>query len=180
MYIYVLSKYYFAKALFSSIYTRLTFPYQPLNVYKVIRYSSSENESEDVTDIFLKGCIIPYSETEYLEFRVKWLKTKYRFIVSSKQPNYPSFVNFTSAKKLNWIIKASLINPEDDICEDVLARVLKFYGPNHNVFDNNISIDQMFKGDELRETMRLVIMTSGGDVLIFGSREMFDLKKKSM
>jgi hypothetical protein len=176
-YIQMLSMYQFVTGIFSSILTRLTSPFQPLNVYKVIKYSI--NDSEDKTDLFLNGCIIPFSETEYLEFRVKWLKTKYRFIVSASQPNYPSFVHFTKLKKSIWIIKAILINPDDNVSEDVLTRVLKFYGPNLNTFDNlTLTVDQMFKTDELKDTMRLMILTSLGDVLTFQPCDVFNLKYK--
>ena len=175
-YIQIVTMYNFFTGFFSSIFIRLTFPFQPLNVYKVMRYSLKANETEDCTNSFLNGCVIPYSETEYLEFRVKWLKIKYRFIVSSDQPNYPSFVQFTKLKKNIWILKAILINPEDNVSEDVMSRVSKFYGPNLNTFNNlSLTVDQMFKSDELKDTMRLMILTSLGDVLTFKPNDIFQV-----
>ena len=175
----MLSIYQFVTGILSSIMNRLTSPFQPLNVYKVMKYSLEADESEDSTHLFLNGCVIPFSDVEYLEFRVKWLNTKYRFIVSANQPNYPSFVYFSKLKKSIWILKALLINPDDNVSEDVLARVLKFYGPNLNTFDNlALTVDQMFKTDELKDTMRLMILTSLGDVLTFQPCDVFNLKYK--
>ena len=178
-YLFFQSKVNFIKNFIKSIYTRLIgSPFQPLNVYKVIRYALDSEDAKDVTDVFLSGCVIPYAVNEYLEFRVTWLHAKYRYIVSTDQPEYPCFIHFVSNDvKKRWIVKAVLMNPTENICEDVISRVSKFNGPNQDTFQKKILVNQMFKNDEMLPDMKLMVITMNGNLLSFDSSDSFDLSK---
>ena len=168
----------FAVKLFVSIYRKLIdTPYQPLAVYKVMRYAIDTDNETDVTEDFLGGKCIAPPNGEVNEFRIQWLGRKYRFVTDLPN-NYPSVSHCMNVPQLDQMaVKAVLLNPVEGLHEDVLDRVHKFNGPCFDRFGLKFSMRRMFIHDELDEATKLMVITRYGDIFSFGPDDVFDLKK---
>jgi len=163
----------------SSFYRKLIgTPYQPMVVYKVIKFKTVPDDNEiDVTNTFLNGERIALSADEVLEFRVQWLGRKYRF-VSTNANTYPSVSHCMSDPRMDqMIVKAVLLNATEGLYEDVLERVKKFNGPAYDRFGESIRMKWMFIHDDLEPSTKLMVITRTGNIFSFGPNDVFDLKK---
>ena len=161
---------------------RLFEPLEPLRIYKVMKIHNETHDSTDVTTDYFKGSLNPQcDENERYEYRYTWLGTKNRMISTSSNVCSPSYKDMTlkssKTETPSYIISTVLFNRDEDICENVLERVLKYAGPKHDFYDKDIKMDWMFENDDL-ETIKtfLIIMYSTGEKICIRPGEC--IKKK--
>lgn len=147
---------------FEIFFIRLFEPIQPLRIYKILKISDA-HETTDLTNVYFKGDLkLDINPDERIEYRYMWMNRKSRMI--SNKESCPNIIGMTTKKPITvFIIKAILLNEDENVCENVLERVLKYAGPHHDFYNETIKMEWLFENDDL-ETFRsfLFIMYSNG------------------
>ena len=140
----------------------------PLYVYKVIQYQSNDEDEIDRTDDYRSGnvCLDVSSDDSRIEYRVLWKRTKrYRIISTNKKQIQPQHEMFVGGGKLSTYIKpvcAVLNNPDENVEDNVLERVLKYMGPRYDFFGQSVKMSHLFENDDLQENTELHMLLSNG------------------
>lgn len=154
---------------------RLFSHHQPLDVYRVMKYDSQTDAEIDLTTTYLQGEPLRYEQNEYLEFRIRWKSETYRYIVDSRNSNFPSYREFAVRPRL-MIVKAVLMNTDELVYEDVTDRVRKFLGPaSPPFFGRSLTCAQLFRNDDLTDKHTLMIIDSNGEMHMSVKDEIIDL-----
>lgn len=169
------------KQYISNCMIRMFEPLEPLRVYKVIKIHNETRDATEVTTDYFKGMLNPRcNENERYEYRFTWLGTKSRMISTFSDVCSPSYTNMTlktSNSHPLYIMSALLFNRDENVCENVIERVLKYAGPNHDFYDKELKMDWLFENDDLEIiNVFLVIMYSTGKKICFKPGEY--IKKK--
>lgn len=172
-YNYVVSGVY---GFYRELLDRLTLPPSPVFVYKVLRFTEPEGEIEeqpmDLTDAYIRGSpILVEPDKTRVEYRVTWKRNKrYRVVRSDPtdpSPNHEMFAGVLPDPKKR-IVMAVLNNPEENLSENVINRVLKFAGPRHDFFENKrLRMRWLFENDDLLPDSQLHLLYTDGKLLKF-------------
>lgn len=176
---------------------RMTEDPMPLNIYKVIAYDNNSDSMIDLTDLFLSSSdyfshIPNGSDNDYrMEYRFKFKNQKYRHVCSFNPNNggHNNFLDFTCLfKKILFkkkIVMANLISSnwcectESWICndtEDVLKKLKKYLGPNHDFFNSDIIPKWLFPSEDFIDGQELHLMDSYGITTIIGMDSLNHIK----
>jgi hypothetical protein len=120
--------------------------------------------------LYFKGLPLESHPDRRVEHRVTWNGSKYRVI--NEAPRYDMFVRRESKK----ILMAVLHNPVENAEENVLERVVKFAGPNHDFFESNVRMRWLFESDDVLDDTVLVLLMSNGAILKFAPDDVISLK----
>lgn len=163
--------YYYTRFLtfYSNLFYRLTMKLPPLMVYKVMRVTDDDGY-EECTDLYFKGLPLKSHPDQRVEHRVTWNGSKYRVI--DEAPRYDMFLRRETKK----IIMAVLHNPVEDVEENVIQRVVKFAGPNHDFFESEVRMRWLFESDDVLDETVLVLLMSDGAILKFAPDDVISLK----
>lgn len=176
------------RAFFTEMVTRVCCTPMPLYVYKVVRYEDNMTET-DCTDDYYKGKPIavakaqPITETENeplsenenrLEYRVTWnRRNKYRIVSTNSNIVYPHHELFVGTGTLSSRPKilCAVLKDSDGEC-NVIERVLKYAGPNHEFFNQHeFKMKWMFEHDDLKEDTILFVLFSNGSHRTFSAND---------
>lgn len=159
-----------------SLILRFWHPRAPMDVYRVLKYMSGTAEYTDLTRQYLQGERMGLSDAEYLEFRVLWKGSIYRYLVG-QQDSYPKYDEFLSptlqeSAHTPRIVNAVLMKVGDiSTRQDVLNRVLKFAGPKHDFFKKMVCVHQVFINDDLDDTFQLILLRSNGKINTYSTQD---------
>lgn len=143
---------------------RFTEPIQPLRIYKILKINNDSHDIYDLTNSYIHGEMqLDLYENERVEYRFMWMNRKNRMITTNPY-HAPSIIDMTQKQTVSlYIIKAILLNETDNICENVLERVLKYAGPHHDFYDEEVKMEWLFENDDLEQIpFYLFIMYSNG------------------
>lgn len=172
---------------------RLTIPPPPAMVYKVVCFptvtecaccentDSPRDEKpecvccapeKDMTHEYQIGRAIRPTPEYRVEYRVQWKRSrKYRVVCSRDTDPSPHHDMFASVKPdpRKCIAMAVLNNPVESKSADVIQRVLKFAGPNHDFFGHNaFRMRWMFEHDDLLPESELHLLYTDGRLIKYG------------
>lgn len=160
---------------FLTIVDILTEPENPLVVYKILIYDEDTNERINVTKDYYNGLNhnIPYDNYR-IEYRFKWKKTKYRYI-EQKNDDKP-FIQLQDLYKkpfgvkiINCILFDEIANDHDET--DVLEKIKKYAGPNHNFFNKKLKPSWLFPSEDFMDGQKLIICNSLGKLSIINMND---------
>ena len=162
--------YYYTRAVsfYADVFHRLTMKFPPLMVYKVMQVT--EDGYEECTDLYFKGLSLRSHSDQRIEHRVTWNGSKYRVV--NESPRYEMFTRRETKK----IIMAVLHNPVENVEENVIHRVVKFAGPNHDFFESELRMRWMFESDDVLDETVLVLLMSNGAIMKFAPDDFIALK----
>lgn len=153
---------------------KITNPFMPLYVYKVLVYDEVTKERYNVTENFFKGkpTLKDLKLDKYrIEYRFKWLDCKYRYVVDNETND--DFIQFSKLQKHNKfktkIIYATLKDDIED--DDVLNKIKKYAGPNHDFFNMKIKPAWLFPSEDFLDNHQLLIMDTRGKTKIINMTE---------
>lgn len=143
----------------------LTDPDNPLIIYKVLIFDASSDQRIDVTLNYFNGISFT-TNVEFpkyrIEYRFKWRNEKYRYISDNTTTN--TFININNLLKQNYFSKKiihSLLTYKDiDDRTDVLKKIKKYAGPNHDFFGNSYKPSWLFPSEDFDDGDNLIIMNS--------------------
>ena len=163
--------YYYSRvvAFYSDLFNRLTMKLPPLMVYKVMRVTDDDGY-EECTGLYFKGLPLESRVDQRLEYRVTWNQSNYRVV--NESPRYEMFTRRETKK----IIMAVLHNPVENVEENVIHRVVKFAGPNHDFFESELRMRWMFESDDVLDETVLVLLMSNGAIMKFAPDDFIALK----
>lgn len=165
---YMMYYYSYVVTFYSDLFNRLTMKFPPLMVYKVMQVT--DDGYEECTDLYFKGLPLKSHSDQRIEYRVTWNRAKYRVV--NESPRYDMFLR-RDAKK---IIMAVLHNPVENVEENVIQRVVKFAGPNHDFFETDVRMRWLFESDDVLDETVLVLLMSNGAILKFEPDDVISLK----
>ena len=148
----------YVKTQFDYMCIRLTEPIQPLRIYKVLKIKES-HDVIDCTNEYLQGNLqLNLNEDERVEYRYMWTDRKNRMISTNEEMVPNLFCMTRKPPKQVFIIKAILFNEDENLCENVIDRVLKYAGPQHDFYNEQIKMEWLFENDDLEEARVFLFM----------------------
>ena len=159
----------------------ITEPQMPVYVYKVIAYDNLSESQIDLTNSFFSSSDyfskITFENDSRIEYRFKFKNQKYRHvsIYNPKTPSSTNFLDFSLLfKKVPFktrIVSAYLVssvwcNDTDSWIvndrEDVLYKIKKYLGPNHDFFSSKITPSWLFPSEDFQDGQELHLINSNG------------------
>ena len=147
--------------------SKLIEPSMPMYIYKVIGYDNTnpDNKINLTTDFFAGNDYFNKVESKYdnyrIEYRYTWKRCKYRYVTCDDTNPFFNLQGIFKRKPFSKkIVFASL---SDHSCsDDVLNKIKKYAGPNHDFYNIKLKPNWLFPSDEFKEGDTLTIFDSHG------------------